>query len=94
MALFKRFTFWLPFLSVIHYIYEMVFNPIKDIVLAIDPLLGFLFNLFNGAVYDYENHLILFPGFLVHFVLWLLYGLIIDWILKNLSSIDYKKKLG
>ena len=92
MSFFKRFAFWLPFLSVIHFIYEMLFNPIKDIVLAIDPLLGFLFKLFNGFVYNYESHLILFPGFLLHFVLWLLYGFIIDCILKNSSSIDYKKR--
>jgi len=82
MSLFKRFAFWLPLLSVINYIYELLFNPIKDMVGAIDLLLGILFNKFGDVVYDYENHKILFLGFLLHFFLWLIYGIIIDYIIK------------
>ena len=83
MSLFKRFGFWLPLLTVVNYIYELLFNPIKDIVLAIDPVLSYLFSLFGGTMYDYENHTILFYGFLLHFILWFLYGMIIDRFIKN-----------
>ena len=86
MSLFKRFAFWLPIFAVVHYMYELFCNPIKDIVLAIDPLLSYLFTLFDGVVYDYENFKILFPGFLLHVLLWLIYGFIIDRIAKKLSS--------
>ena len=85
MSLFKRFVFWLPLLTVVHYIYELLFNPIKDIVLAIDPVLSYLFRLFGGTMYDYENYSILFYGFLLHFILWFIYGFIIDRFIKNLA---------
>ena len=86
MSLFKRFAFWLPILAVIYYMYELIVNPIKDIVLTIDPLLGFLFTLFDGVVYDNAHFKLLFPGFLLHFFLWLAYGLIIDRIVKKIKS--------
>ena len=93
MSLFKRFAFWLPILAVIHYMYELIVNPIKDIVLAIDPLLGFLITLFDGVVYDDKLFKLLFPGFLLHFSLWLTYGLIIDRIVKKFRSAAEKEKL-
>lgn len=84
MPLIKCFAFWLPILAIVNYIYELIFHPIKDIVLAIDPLLGFLFNVFDGVVY--ENYNILFLGFLLHFFLWFVYGVILDCIVKKLGS--------
>lgn len=86
MFLLKRFSFWLPLLALIHYINELIYNPIKDIVFAIDPLLNFLLTTLNnsGFLYDYENHKILFPGFLFHFCLWLIYGVVIDYFIHVL----------
>ncbi|MGF9979184.1 hypothetical protein ABE042_22630 [Viridibacillus arvi] len=84
MSPLKRFAFWLPVITVIHYILELLWNPIKDIVFAIDPLLAKIFGVLNsqGFLYDGEHFKILFPGFLVHFFLWLIYGLIIDYIIN------------
>lgn len=84
--LLKRFAFWLPILAVVHYIFELVWNPVKDIVFAFDPLLAKILWMFNihGFLYDSEHFKILFPGFLLHLLLWLIYGLIIDYIIKFL----------
>lgn len=86
MFLLKRFSFWLPLLSLIHYINELIYNPIKDIVFAIDPLLNFSLTILNnsGFLYDYENYEFLFPGFLLHFCLWLIYGVVIDYFIRVL----------
>jgi len=84
MSLFKRFAFWLPLFAVINYIIEILVNPFKDIVLGIDILLGFLFRTFGDLVYDSQNFKILLPGFLLHFFLWLLYGLVIDYFIRKL----------
>lgn len=94
MSLLKRFAFWLPLFSVINYIIELLFNPFKDIVLGIDLLLGLLFTTFGDLVYDDQNFKILLPGFLLHFFLWLLYGLIIDYIIRTLfiqKKNDFKR---
>lgn len=90
MSFFKRFSFWLPILAVIHYIFELLYNPVKDIIFALDPLLGKIFWALNikGFLYDSENFKILFPGFLVHLSVWFIYGLIIDYIIKVLSRKD------
>ncbi|WOV83696.1 hypothetical protein PGH26_12530 [Sporosarcina jeotgali] len=86
MSLLKRFAFWLPVMAVIHYIFELLWNPVKDMIFAFDPLLAKIFGLLdsNGFLYDNEHFKILFPGFLVHFFLWLIYGVIIDYIIKVL----------
>lgn len=82
MFLFKRFSFWLPVLAVIYYIGELLFNPYKDIIFGLDLLLGKIFSTLNdhGFLYDNEHFKILFPGFLIHFFLWFLYGVLIDYI--------------
>lgn len=83
MTIFKRFAFWLPLLAIIYYIYELTVNPIKDLIFAIDPLLTILVKVLGHIAYDYENSKILIPGFLVHFFLWLIYGIILDYILPK-----------
>jgi len=87
MSLLKRFAFWLPVMAIVHYIFELLWNPVKDIVFAFDLLLAIISGVLNshGFLYDHEHHKILFPGFLVHFFLWLIYGTIIDYII-NLSK--------
>ncbi|MCG7334875.1 hypothetical protein MHZ95_06270 [Sporosarcina sp. ACRSM] len=84
MSLLKRFAFWLPVLTVIHYMFEVLWNPVKDIVFAFDPLLAKIFWMLNsgGFLYDDEHFKILFLGFLVHFLLWFIYGLIIDYMIN------------
>ncbi|WP_107841604.1 hypothetical protein [Metasolibacillus meyeri] len=84
MSLFKRFAFWLPLLAVVHYIHELILNPITDAALAVDPLLSFLLMKMGHIAYDYENFKLLLPGFLLHFFLWLLYGIVIDKFIKQL----------
>lgn len=84
MVLLKRFAFWLPLLTIIHYIYELTINPVKDIVFAFDPILSFLFNMLSNVTYDVEQNKILIPGFLIHFFLWLIYGLIIDSFIRKI----------
>ncbi|MEC1177063.1 hypothetical protein P9B03_01085 [Metasolibacillus meyeri] len=84
MSLFKRFAFWLPLLAVVNYIYELIVNPIIEAGLAVDPLLGFLLRKMGNIAYDYENFKLLLPGFLLHFFLWLLYGIVIDKFIKQL----------
>ncbi len=71
-----------------NYLFELMYNPVKDMVFAIDPLLNFLLNMLNSNefFYDYGNFKILFPGFLLHFCLWLIYGVIIDYIIKVLMK--------
>ncbi|MFC5603750.1 hypothetical protein [Sporosarcina koreensis] len=88
MSLLKRFAFWLPVIAIIHYIFELLWNPVKDIVFAFDPLLVKIFGALNsnGYLYDNEHLKILFPGFLVHFILWLIYGAIIDYIINVLFT--------
>lgn len=82
MKLLRRWAFWLPLLAVINYIYELLYRPIKHLVLALDPLLALLFKLFDNIVYDADSYKILFPGFLIHFLLLLTYGWIIDCLIK------------
>lgn len=79
MSLFKRFSFWLPALAVLNYVIELIWNPYKEIVFGIDLLLAELFWTLNrqGMLYNNEQFKILFPGFLLHFFLWLIYGLVI-----------------
>ncbi|WP_342511931.1 hypothetical protein MKY34_15035 [Sporosarcina sp. FSL K6-1522] len=92
MSLLKRFSFWLPAMAIIHYIFELLWNPVKDIVFAFDPLLAGIFGVLNshGFLYDNEHFKILFPGFLVHFFLWLIYGAVIDYIINVLFSLNRK----
>ncbi|MCT6923478.1 hypothetical protein [Metasolibacillus sp.] len=82
--LLKRFAFWLPVLAVVNYIFELIVNPIKDVGLAVDPLLSFILMNMGNITYDHENFKLLFPGFLIHFSLWLLYGVLIDKFIKQL----------
>ncbi|SKA89957.1 hypothetical protein SAMN04244570_0909 [Sporosarcina newyorkensis] len=90
MSFLKRFSFWLPVLAVIHYIIELLYNPVKDIIFALDPLLGKTFWALNihDFLYDSEHSKILFPGLLVHLFVWLIYGIIIDYIFKLLFRQD------
>lgn len=92
MSLLKRFSFWFPALAVINYLIELLWNPVKDMVFAFDPLLAKIFGALNsyGFLYDNEHFKILFPGFLVHFFLWLIYGIVIDYII-NASSRQNRK---
>lgn len=90
MSLLKRFSFWLPVLAVIHYLFELLYNPVKDIVFALDPLLGKIFWTLNmdGILYDSEHSKILFLGLLVHLFVWFIYGLIIDYVIHVLFRRD------
>lgn len=43
MSLLKRFTFWLPLLSLINYIGKLIFNPVKDLVFVLDCFIDRMF---------------------------------------------------
>lgn len=79
----KRFAFWLPLLACLNYVFELTVNPIKDILLT-DPLLQRSLRMMGDIGYDSDQYQLLFPGFLVHFFLWFVYGRMIDWFVKQL----------
>ncbi|GEM_PF-6575570 len=81
MTVFRRLSFWLPALALTLYVNELWMNPAKDIVFAVDPLLAKIVGALDhrNLLYDHTRLQMLFPGFLVHVILWFFYGLIIDY---------------
>ncbi len=55
-----------------------------------DPILIYLINKLGSSLYNYEEFKLLLPGFLLHFFLWLLYGIAIDNVIKNVLIVPNK----
>ncbi|GKV70205.1 hypothetical protein NCCP2716_27030 [Sporosarcina sp. NCCP-2716] len=93
MTVFRRLSFWLPVLAVMLYVNELWMNPAKDIVFAVDPLLAQIVGVLNHRdyLYDHDRLQMLFPGFLVHVILWFLYGLFIDYAIHILFKQEEKE---
>ncbi|PYF06245.1 hypothetical protein [Ureibacillus chungkukjangi] len=75
MKLLKKFTFWLPLLSIFIIVYELVFKPVKHPWAAIDPIFSFLFTFLLPLLPDNPS---IFYALTLHFLLAVSYGIILD----------------
>lgn len=81
MKLFTTFAFWLPFFSFLLILFELFAQPTKSLVFTgIDPLFGHIRSLLPKNINSQ------FFLLLLHFLLALLYGFIIDALIKKIKE--------
>ncbi|MCM3698072.1 hypothetical protein [Paenibacillus macerans] len=88
MKLIKKLSFWLPLLSLIVCIYNLMGYDDKNLLLALTspPLLWFnpeLTKLHYTMNSELLWQLVLYG---IHFSFWLLFGLAIDWIISKIKA--------
>lgn len=80
--LFSKFAFWLPFISFLLILFEIIGQPAKSLgFAAIDPLFGFIRSLLPNAL---KSRFFLLP---LHFLLALVYGFTVDALIKKIKEI-------
>lgn len=76
----KKFLFWLPFLSLVLIVFEIIVQPIKHIWMAIDPIYAYLYLVLLEDFHSLTYALIL------HFILAIIYGFVLDRFIEKLRT--------
>ncbi|RRJ66252.1 hypothetical protein EHV15_27545 [Paenibacillus oralis] len=88
LKLIKKLSFWLPLLSLVVCVYNLMGYDDKNLLLALTspPLLWFnpeLTKLHHTMNSELLWQLVLYG---IHFSFWLLFGLAIDWIISKIKA--------